>query len=289
MANILATKQMQFETVMLQKLKEDKGSLLVPYGQKATVKGANIHNFFRLGESRVDTTDFNMYKDNYAGSGGVAEKFPATITYIYASDRIKSEDINSTAINLESSYVKSLSDALHREVDKKIIDAIKAKSNPAGAAGVGFLTPMGDATLALNDPANIDGLIQATVFASTQVKEMTASEGTNGVAMVLTNQEFSKLFTAEKVSSSNYLGVAQTGNLKTMFGCEVVKVSAYAKADPIIYLIPTQTFGIASWENDIEAKTWMDEPTDSIACRIKRSLGIAVIEPESIVEFKYRP
>lgn len=287
MATTLATKQVQFETVMLQKLKEEKGSLLVPYAQKATVKGANVHNFFRLGESKVDIGEFNMYKDTYAGSGGTAEKIPVTIAYVYASDRIPAADINSTAINLESSYVKSLSDALHREVDKKIIDAIKAKSN--GVGGPGYLTVMGDDAKNLIDPANIDGLIQATVFASTQVKELTSSEGTNGVAMVLTNEEFSKLFTAEKVSSSNYLGVAQTGNLKTMFGCEVVKVSKYAKgADKKIFLVPTQTIGIASWENDIEAKTWIDESTDSVACRIKRSLGVAVIEPESIVEFVYK-
>lgn len=290
-------RQEQFEAVMLQKLKEEKGSALIPYAQKAIVKGANIHNFYRLGESKVGTGEFNMYKDSYAGTGGTAEKIPATITSIYASDRIKKDDINSTSINLESSYIKSLSDALHREVDKKILDAIKAKKSTGTTAEAGHLTPMGDSSKKLSDTANIDALIQATVFASTNVKDMTASTESNGVAMVVTAKEFSELFTAEKVGSTNYMGVTQSGNLKTMFGCEVVKVSEYAKpvtttSDPdvvgTIYLIPTQTIGVASWENDIEAKTWVDESTDSIACRVKRSLGVAVIEPESIIEFKYK-
>lgn len=294
--NSIATKQQQFETVMLQKLKEEKGNALIKYGQKAVVKGANTYNFFRLGESKVDTADFNMYKDNYAGSGGTAEKITCTIDYIYASDRIKISDINSTAINLESSYIKSLSDALHREVDKKIISAFEALKPTGDNPETGKCTPMGDKTKPLNDPANIDLLIQASVYASTLVNDMTASEGTNGVALVLTAKEFSLLYMAEKITSANYIGVAQSGKLSTLFGCEVVKVSEYAKPTVtrgatgigIIYLVPTQTFGVASWENDIEAKSWEDNSTDSISCRIKRSLGIAVIEPESIIEFRHK-
>ena len=57
---------------------------------------------------------------------------------------------------------------------------------------------MGDATKALTDVANIDALIQAAVYAATNVKDMTASTGSNGVALVLTAKEFSKLFTVEK-------------------------------------------------------------------------------------------
>lgn len=293
--NVTVAKQAQFEAVMLQKLKEEKGNLLLGYGQKATVKGANTHTFYRLGESGVDSaTGFNMYKDAYTGSGGTAEKVTATIEMIYASDRIKNEDINSTTINLESSYIKSLSDALAREVDKKILAAIAAKTS-GGTAAAGTLTPMGDATKALTDVANIDALIQAAVYAATNVKDMTASTGSNGVALVLTAKEFSKLFTVEKIASNNYLGGLKEGtsSLKTFLACEVVKVSEYAKPNGTggintIYLIPTQTFGVASWENDLEAKSWEDLATDSVACRVKRSLGVAVIEPESIIEFRYK-
>lgn len=295
--NITQAKQAQFEAVMLQKLKEEKGNLLLGYGQKAMVKGANTHTFYRLGESSVDSAgDFNMYKDAYTGSGGTAEKVTATIEMIYASDRIKKEDINSTTINLESSYIKSLSDALAREVDKKILGAIIAKKS-GGTAAAGKLTPMGDKTKALTDTANIDALIQSAVYAATNVKDMTASTGGNGVALVLTAKEFSQLFTVEKIASNNYLGGLKEGtsSLKTFLACEVVKVSEYAKPKDnggtginAIYFIPTQTFGVASWENDLEAKSWEDLATDSIACRVKRSLGVAVIEPESIIEFLYK-
>ena len=41
--NITQAKQAQFEAVMLQKLKEEKGNLLLGYGQKSVVKGANTH------------------------------------------------------------------------------------------------------------------------------------------------------------------------------------------------------------------------------------------------------
>ena len=289
--NAQQTKQQQFETVMLQKLKEEKGNALIPYGQKATVKGADTYNFYRLGESVVGTGEFNMYKDDYAGNGGTAEKISVTIKPIYASDRIKMSDINATAINLESSYVKSLSDALHREVDKTILAAFEAKKPTGDTFEEGKIRPMGDKTKALNAPEQIDALIQASVYASTNVNDMTASEGTNGVALVVTAKEFSLLFMAEKITSANYIGVAQSGKLQTLFGCEIVKVAESvkpARTEGVLYFVPTQTFGVASWENDIEATSWEDKQTDSIACRVKRSIGVAVIEPESIIEFRYK-
>lgn len=80
--NVEQTKQQEFAAIMLQKLKEEKASNLIDYAEKATVSGANTYNFYRLGESSVGNNSLNMYADDYAGTGGTAEKITAVIDYV---------------------------------------------------------------------------------------------------------------------------------------------------------------------------------------------------------------
>lgn len=80
--NVEQTKQQEFAVVMLQKLKEEKASNLIDYAEKATVSGADTYTFYRLGESGVGNGTLNMYKDDYQGTGGTAEKVACTIEYV---------------------------------------------------------------------------------------------------------------------------------------------------------------------------------------------------------------
>ena len=279
-ANIIQTKQDEFATSMLQKLKEEKGSLLIDFSEKASgVKGANTYTFYRMGESGVGSNELNMFADEYTGTGGTAEKVTATIDYIYAHDKIRAADINSTSLDLESTFIKSLSDALKRNVDKTIIAAIAAKTDS--------LVKMGDISKAVEDAENVDALLEATSYASTLVKDTSVSEGRMGVALVLDAVEFSKLHRAEKTLNADYRLANTLLDRNVLFSCDVVKVAQGAKDKQKMYIIPAGTFGTASWENDVEAKAWYEDGQDALFCRAKRSLGVAVLEPESIIEFSH--
>lgn len=277
--NVEQTKQQEFAAVMLQKLKEEKASNLIEFAERATVDGANTYNFYRLGESNIGGNSLNMYNDNYQGNGGTAEKVTAIIDYVYASDKIKAIDVKSTSLNLENSYVKSLSDALKRNVDAVILAEIKKKTAQ--------LKKYDGALKDIDDPTNVDALIEHAVYASTNVKDMSVSEGRTGVAIVLDTAQYAKLFRAEKITNSNWSG-SNKFMAGQLFGCDVVKVARITKDRDVLYLIPSGTFGVASFENDVDAKSWWDDGQDALFCRVKRSIGVAVIEPESIVEFKHK-
>jgi hypothetical protein len=279
MANTLQTKQEEYAVSMLQMLKEEKGSRILDFAEKAVVSGANTYNFYRVSESQVGGNDINMYDPAYTGNGGTAEKLTATIEYVYASDKIKTSDLNSTSLDLGSTFLKSLRDALDRAVTKKVLDEIKAKTADLKKAG--------DANETIDSDINVNNLIEQAVYCSTLVKDTSVSEGRLGVALVVDAVQHSKLFRAEKITNNNW---SQSNKYMagTLFGCDVVKVAQGAKDKNKLYLIPAGTYGAASWENDIEAKSEYSFAQDALFCRCKRSLGVVVIEPDSIVEFTHK-
>lgn len=276
MATITETKQEEFAVIMLQKLAEEKSSNLIDYAEKAIVKGANTYNFYRLGESTVGNNELKMYAESYSGNGGEAKKTTATIDYVYASDKIKAIDIQSTSLNLEDSYVKSLSDALKRNCDKTILTKI---------AGEGSLNKVNLGSNQIDSEEVVNALIENAVYASTNVK-MSVSEGRMGVALVVDTAQFARLFRAEKITNNNW-SESNRFMAGTLFGCDVVKVAKSTKGTEKIYIIPAGTFGVASFENDIDAKAWWSDAEDSLFCRVKRSMGVAVMEPESIIEITH--
>lgn len=276
---ITETKQQQFAVAMLQRLKEERASNLIDYAETATVKGANTYNFYRMGESQVGTNSINMYSDSYTGNGGESKKIPAVIDYVYASDKIKAIDINSTSLDLENSYVKSLSDALRREVDKKILGAVKT--------GRENITKFDNSSKDIEDPTTVDALIEYAVYASTNIKDTSVSEGRTGVALVVDTAQYARLFRAEKMTNNNWV-LSNKFTAGQLFGCDVVKVASSTKDKDVIYIIPKGTIGVASFENDIEAKAWWDDGQDALFCRVKRSIGVALLEAESIVEIKHK-
>lgn len=275
--NITATKQEQFAVAMLQRLKEEGMSNLIEYADKATVNGANTYNFYRLGEATVGDNSLKMFADSYSGNGGEAKKYPATIDYVYASDKIKAIDLKSTSLDLEGSYVKALSDALRRNCDKIILTKIKGEST---------LNKINKASNAIDSDEVVNTLIECAVLASTNVK-MSVSEGRTGVALVVDTPQYARLFRAEKITNNNW-SASNKFMVGSLFGCDVVKVAKGAKDADKIYLVPAGTFGVASFENDLEAKSWWEDAEDSLFCRAKRSLGVAIMEPESIIEITHQ-
>lgn len=286
------TKQIEFATSMLMRMKEEGGSNILNYAEKATVSGASKYTFYRFSEGKVGNNKLNMYENgaDVLGDAGTAKNYQATIDYIYASDKIRSADLNSTSLDLKSSFIDSLTFAMKRTIDLKVMAPIVALTYSKtynADQGLDF-TPATKTTLENVDTVN--ALIEAAVYANTLAKETTVSNRPN-VAIVVTAREFAVLHRAERILNTDYASVNKFQE-NTLFGCEVVKVAEGTKGTTAdgrdaIYFIPNGTFGAASWENDVDAKAWMDDGQDAMFCRAKRSIGIALLEPESIIKVGY--
>lgn len=240
-----------------------------------------------MNESTANATELNMFDSAYVGTGGEAKKTTATISYVYAHDKIKAEQLNSTSLDLQGTFIGSLSDALRRNTDKRILDAIKAKGFNAvvGTEEEGKCVLVGDTTKTLDDAATVDTIIETAAYLATLAKE-TSVEGTD-VAIVLDAEEFAKLHRAEKFTNNNYAMINKIVNDNTLFGCEVIKVAKSTK-DKGILMVARGSFGCVSWENDVEADAWWEKGQDSLFCMCKRSLGVAVLDEKAIYKVQYK-
>lgn len=284
---IVDTKQIEFATAMKKKLREEKGSKLIEFAEKATIKGASSYVFYRMGESTASAGELNMFSDTYVGTGGEAKKTTAVISYVYAHDKIKAEQLNETSLDLEGTFIGSLSDALKRNVDKRILDAISAVGFNAvvGTEEDGKCVLVGDATKALEDAATVDAIIETAAFLATLAKE-TSVEGTD-VAIVLDAEEFARLHRAEKFTNNNYGMMNKLVGDNTLLGCEVIKVAKSVKGKGIL-LVARGSFGCVSWENDVDAKAWWEDAQDALFTMCKRSLGVAVLDEKAIYKVQYK-
>lgn len=283
---MVETKQIEFATAMKKKLQEEKGSKLIEFSQKATVKGANKYTFYILGESAVGTNELNMYDTAYAGNGGEAKKIDAEIDYVYASDKIKRADLNSTSLDISGSLLGSLTDALKRNVDKKILDVINAKGFDATATTADKCVLVGDTTKPIDDVETVNTIIETAAYLATLAKE-TSVEGTD-VCIVVDASEYAKLHRAEKFTKNDWMFSTKMISDNTLFGCEVIKVAQSAKANKGILLIARGAFGTASWENDVNAESEWLWGQDCLGLKAFRSLGVAVLDEKAIYKVQYK-
>lgn len=311
-AQVQATKQTDFAKSMIARLKEEAGSKILDFCEKATVTGAGDYTFYRFGEGDVAGNTLDMYSGgtDQVGNAGTAKSYVASIDYVYASDKIRAADVKSTSLDLKSSFVDSLVYAMKRNIDKKVLGTLDALQ---GGDDLGHDNPtkvyfMGDKTETLDSENIVNCLIEGAVFASTLAKETSVS-GRPSVAIIVTAREHAILHKAERIINANYASVAAYQR-NTLFGCEVIKVAesvklgwatmsansdapttAYTDSGCTIgqiYLIPQGTIGAASWEGDVDAKSWWDDGQDALFCRAKRSIGVVAIEPEAVIRVVYK-
>lgn len=321
-AQVSDTQQTEFAKSMIARMKEEDGSKILDFCEKATVVDAATYTFYRFGEGQVGNNTLNMYAGgaDEAGNAGTSKNYTATIDYVYASDKIKAADVKSTGLDLKSSFVDSMVYAMKRNIDKLVLGTVDVLGGTNVFGDVSDLGDskvfvVGDKSVSLDDTKNVNALIEAAIFASTLAKETSVS-GRPSVAIVVTAKEFAILHRAERIVNANYASVASFQR-NTLFGCEVIKVAESVKkgwktgtdenADTVapdapyyhsitanaatvgqIYLIPQGTIGAASWEGEIDAKSWWDDGQDALFCRAKRSLGVAAIEPESVIRLIYK-
>lgn len=300
-AQTTATKTAEFAKSIKAKVDEDKGSRLVEFTDRETIDKGADYTFYRITPGKEAKDDINIYDPTHKGDLGTVEQKKTEIKYIYASDMIRMSDVNSTSTNMKSSFVDSLSNVINRKVDKVILGKLDVYSSSSTFGTADKVYEMGGASLELEDPQNVDNLIEAAVFISTLAKESEDSEMAD-VAMVVTAKEYAILNRADKIGDK-FRGPKKKGHL---FGCKVIKVADGVKGtwttnntnapdSPStgatvgqIYLIPRGSIGTVSHEESIESKVWHLEGNDSLVFSIKKSFGAAVIEPQNVIRFKYK-
>lgn len=295
------TKAAEFAKSIKAKVDEDKGSRLVEFTDRETIDKGIDYTFYRVAPGKEGKSKIDMYNSSYTGDLGAIEQKKTEIEFIYATDMIRMADVNSTSTNMKSSFVDSLSNVINRKVDKILISKLDVYSSSITFGTADKVYSMGNGNAELEDPNTVDDLIEAAVFISTLAKESEDSEMAD-VAMVLTAKEYAVLNRADKIGDK-FRGPKKKGHL---FGCKVIKVADGVKGtwtsdnndgpdSPStgatvgqIYLIPRGAIGTVSHEEGIESKVWNMEGNDSLAFKIKKSFGAAVIEPQNVIRFKYQ-
>lgn len=285
-AQLVNTKAQEFAKSVRAKVDENKGSKILDFCDLETIEKGAEYTFYRYTPGHINSGELNMYDSAFAGGSGTNEQYKTEIEFIYAAEKLSMADVNSTSLNLKSSFIETLTSAINREVDNKILkklDIITSSTTP----NKDQILAAGDNTKKLTDASNVDALVEMCVYLSSIARESDNPDIAD-VAIYMTAHQYAELNRIEKIGDE-YKGIGKKkGHL---FGCKVVKIDPQIKGASTlpesIYIIPRGAIGAVSHENKVESKVWENFGYDSLMFKITRSLGVAVIEPSNIVRFTY--
>ncbi|MGL5056833.1 MAG: phage capsid protein [Fusobacteriaceae bacterium] len=289
------TKQELFSAAMLTYMSELNGGFLKKFAETMVQSNGESCTFNRLGESTAADGVTSLFGSGAGtGTNGDMVAIKATIAPISSSMKITEMDMNKTAIDIKSAYVKSLGNAINRKEDSKILAACKALSakkaptKPTNAAagtecrGVQAATYTADA-----DVKKIIGAIRrAHAFSKL------TPDNHKGLALAISPDNWADLSTSEYVLNNDYsavFGGGTNGEPTTFYGAEVIIVEDTTNVgdatDNTSYLIPSNSICYAAWESSTRGDA-IFYPTDSMRWHLQayKSIGVAIAEPHVITK-----
>lgn len=282
MVNTTNTKQQTFSTAVLMAMDTLQAAGLKKYAERGNAKGGETYTFYRKKKATAQDGIPSMYPGaTPAGTtnGGDFDKFTATIEQISSQDKLKEADELKTKLDLKSPIVASMTNALLNKEDNKILTAIKA-AGTLGTAGTGTKT--------VDDIANIKALIAAV-----RRSHVWAKCGLNqkkGVAIAMNEADYTILSTADIFINGDYSAAfgGGVGDVPlTFFGAEIIISEEVEKG--VFYIIPSYTFGFASWENSVGTdKIFVATDGRQWHLQVYESVGTVVIEPTKITKFTFK-
>lgn len=282
MINTTNTKQQTFSTAVLMAMDTLQAAGLKKYAERGNAKGGETYTFYRKKKATAQDGIPSMYPGaTPAGTanGGDFDKFTATIEQISSQDKLKEADELKTKLDLKSPIVASMTNALLNKEDNKILTAIKA-AGTLGTAGTGTKT--------VDDIANIKALIAAV-----RRSHVWAKCGLNqkkGVAIAMNEADYTILSTADIFINGDYSAAfgGGVGDVPlTFFGAEIIISEEVEKG--AFYIIPSYTFGFASWENSVGTdKIFVATDGRQWHLQVYESVGTVVIEPTKITKFTFK-
>lgn len=274
------TIQQNFSTAVLSTMDQLKPNGLKTFGEKRTQSGGEKITFYRYKGGKAKDGVPTMYGTDPA-DGPDFFKFEAPISYVSAQDKIKKEDMEKTKLDIKSPIVKSITNAVLKKEDEKIINAIKAKDSE--------LNTSGSATL---DPASLDcARALLAEIRDCYVSADLTPDGKKGVAIVMNREDYKRFSTSDAFINGDYKDAIKGGDgvlPLTLKGAELF-ISDLVESGTS-YIIPSNTFGYAEWEGSV-MPTAEFHPTDALRWHLQvvKSVGCVIIEPNYITKFLVKP
>ena len=283
MANTTATVQQKFSASILAKLAELKEGNLKKLGELGSAKGGESFTFYRVAEGKAKDGVPSMLPGGTGASnadGGDMTSYKATIGQISSQDKVKKVDMLKTQLDIKSPIVASMTRAVIKKEDEKILDAIKAN----GSVATG-----GSASLDLGTIEGARELI--AIVRGAFVGAEKTPDGKKGVALVISRKDYQRLASSDAFIHGDYRDSIRGGSNDlplSMEGAEIVISSLVAEGE--IFVIPSNTFGYAEWENSTDVDViYMANDGQTYHLQVVKSVGVAIIEPEFITKFTCKP
>ena len=281
------TKQTLFNNAVMAYMAECTGGKLKKFCEVMTQEGGDTIVFNRVKASTGDGRLQSMYSANPT-DGGDLKEIKVTIDYVAEQQKIADADMKRTKIDVKNVYVKSLTNGVLRNEDKKIIEAIADSTPQAG----------GSETAANKVQITTDYANTATVklvikeIKRAQALASNTPDNHRGVALVMTAKDWSDLATSDYVLNQDYAVQygGSNGAPDTFYGAEVVIVDEIASkmghTNHYAYLIPSNTICWGEWEGSTKGFAEF-HPTDGMSWHLQvvKSMGVKLAEPKSITQF----
>lgn len=271
--------QKDFQKNMLTRMKESTGGQLMDLGENRTLDGTESTFFNRLSGGKAVTTAPNLYGGNATdGTGGEVGAVEVKPSFAYAYQKISDETVNTTTVDYKGAIPNELVRQLDVNSDAKVLKALKDADSEINKVGV--------LSTALEDQLK---LLIGTAKGAILDAEVTPDKR-KLVKLIMNKATAKKLLALDIAINNDYVQLSGAGaEAKPMFyGCEMVIVKATDANLPngVMYFVPSMTVGFAMWKGGDKAESKYELGNqDTWMFSAKKSLGVGVIEPESIAKF----
>ena len=283
MANTTATVQQIFAASVYHTLDELKEIGLKTFAERRTQEGGESIDFMRYKGGKAKDGVPSMYGSEENNDGGDFKKFTATIAPISSQDKPTWEQINKTKLDIKNTIFTSLTRAIVKKEDAKILEAVVA----ADAS----LHKVGSATL---DPTTIE--FARTLLAEVRdclVSAEFTPDGKKGVALVMNREDYKRMSTSDAFINGDFKDSITGGHngLPLVFGgAEILITDDTNVPTGTAFVIPSNTFGFGEWEGSAKPfSKFVEDDGMRWHLQVVKSIGVVVIEPNFITKVTLKP
>lgn len=276
-----------FSTACLAYMSEIQASPLKKFCEKQTAQGGESITFNRIKPSTAVDGVATMYGTDPANAGDMVE-IKVMIEEISAQNKIKHSDMMKTKIDIKSTHVRSLGNATELKEQGKIIakvSALTAKAKPTPYSTQCKGVQIGG----YETNADVKKII-AQIRKAKALAKMTP-DGHQGVALVITSDDWATLSTSDYVLNQDYnavFGGGTNGEPTTFYGAEICLVdteTTIGGTNQVSYLVPSNTVCFGEWEGSLDVTAELHK-TDAMRWHLQtyKSVGAGVAEAHCITK-----
>lgn len=277
-----------FVTSVLAFMSDLQESPLKKFCEKQTVQGGESVTFNRIKPAKSNDGVPSMYGSDGNEDAGDMVPIKVTIDEISSQDKVKHSDMMKTKIDIKSTYVRTMGVAAKLKEQSKIIAqlaTLTAKVTPTK-----YSTECKGVQISGYESAADVKKIIAQIRKAKAMAKMTL-DGHQGVALVMTTDDWATLSTSDYVLSKDYesvFGGGTSGNPTTFYGAEICLVDSDANIggeNQVAYVVPSNCICFAEWEGSLDVTAEFHK-TDGMQWHLQvyKSVGVKVAEAHVITK-----